>query len=156
MDFLLLIIGGFLYGLWLFIREIGRVILVRNFRKKKVEPILPTVDKQLEMLDTMFVPNKHISDEEVEKFVNEIKETRDIVWNLYTKKRTIFNEYLDSTSIKPYKKNTTIYELKKRQKDNNAIADAIEEFKNLLSKAEEAYKNLTSDSHYFTYSGLFR
>ena len=152
--FILLIIIGVLYGIWAIFREIIRAILLRNFKKKKVEPILPTVEKHLEMLNSLFVPNRYTSDEDIERFSEDTKETRDAVWNLYTKKPTIFNEYLDTTSIKPYKKLVTLYELKKRQKENNAIADAIEKLKALSSKATETYKALTDDNHYFTYSEM--
>lgn len=152
--FILLIIIGVLYGIWIIFREIIRAILLRNFKKKKVEPILPTVEKHLEMLNTLFVPNRYTSDEDIERFSEDTKETRDAVCNLYTKKPTIFNEYLDTTSIKSYKKLVTPYELKKRQKENNSIADAIEKLKALSSKATETYKALTDDNHYFTYSEM--
>jgi DNA helicase-4 len=143
-----------LYGIWIIFREIIRAILLRNFKKKKVEPILPTVEKHLEMLNSLFVPNRYTSDEDIERFSEDTKETRDAVCNLYTKKPTIFNEYLDTTSIKSYKKLVTPYELKKRQKENNSIADAIEKLKALSSKATETYKALTDDNHYFTYSEM--
>jgi len=152
--FILLIIIGVLYGIWIIFREIIRAILLRNFKKKKVEPILPTVEKHLEMLNSLFVPNRYTSDEDIERFSEDTKETRDAVCNLYTKKPTIFNEYLDTTSIKSYKKLVTPYELKKRQKENNSIADAIEKLKALSSKATETYKALTDDNHYFTYSEM--
>lgn len=152
--FILLIIIGVLYGIWIIFREIIRAILLRNFKKKKVEPILPTVEKHLEMLNSLFVPNRYTSDEDIERFSEDTKETRDAVCNLYTKKPTIFNEYLDTTSIKSYKKLVTSYELKKRQKENNSIADAIEKLKALSSKATETYKALTDDNHYFTYSEM--
>ena len=152
--YILLIIIGVLYGIWIIFRDIIRAILLRNFKKKKVEPILPTVEKHLEMLNSLFVPNRYTSDEDIERFSEGTKETRDAVCNLYTKKPTIFNEYLDTTSIKSYKKLVTPYELKKRQKENNSIADAIEKLKALSSKATETYKALTDDNHYFTYSEM--
>lgn len=153
MWFLLLIIGGILYVVWLIIREIVRAFLIRNF-KRKVAPILPTVDKQLERLESLYVPNKHVSDDEIENFIKDNEEIRDTIWNLYTKKQTIYNEYLDSTSIKQYKEQTYEYVLKNRQKDNNTVADAILQLKNLSSNAVEAYKTLTSDNRYFTYSEM--
>ncbi len=151
--YILVILGGILYGIWLFFKEIVRAILLRNF-KKKVAPVIPAVDKQLEVLKSLFVPNKPVLDEEIEKFISDNKDLRDSVWNLYTQERTIFNEYLDSTSIKLYKEQTTPYELRKQQKENNAIADAIDELKTLTSKAFESFNALYTDSHYFTYSEM--
>ena len=148
-----LIIGGILYVVWLIIRESIKSLLIRNF-KKKVEPYFPIIDKQLGELEKLYVPTKHITDEEVDSFFKEILSTQLEVKKLYTPKPTVFNEYLDSTNIKYYLDQTSLYKLQVRQRENNLVCDTIPKLSQLCKDAKYNYRMLTDNFHYFTYSEM--
>lgn len=153
---LLIIIGGILYGIWYVFRDIVRAILLRNFKKKNhIKTLLPIVDKQLKAYNEMFSSENFVTDEEVENFLNENKELSDTVWHLYTQKHTIFNDYLDSTSIKTYKKEITQYSVKQRQKSNNETFSLIQKLIEVAQKTYDIYNNITNrSSYYFAFSEL--
>lgn len=90
--------------LWIIIVDIPKAFHLRKFKKQNnIKSLIPLIDEQLEEYNKKFALNRSVSNEEVEKYLSDNKELINCVWRLYTSEPSIYNEYLDSTSIKTYK-----------------------------------------------------
>ena len=106
--------------LWIIIVDIPKAFHPHKFKKQNnIKSLIPLIDEQLEEYNKMFALNRTVSDEEVEKYLSDNKGLIYCVRRLYTSKPSIYNEYLDSTSIKTYKELITPYKVKLRQKESN-------------------------------------
>lgn len=150
-----IIISGFYFLKYLFIV----VILLKNYithclekyrYNKRIKNILPKIKVILGELDSIFIPTKFI--------------TKDEIKNILLNHNEIINEakYLSNSKIKSNVKSDlcSLYfkideeVLYKRMEENNRINSAIRDLPNLTQAAYSEYELLCENSHYFCYSEM--
>ena len=119
--------------------------------QKEIDDISPYIKPCLKSLDNLFEPTKKVTQNDIDKFVNDnqtvITKAKEICTNRYSLDFSV-------TEIEKLVKKTSEAALKDRLKENNTVYDSIQRLKIISPIAVKEYKTLTGYSHYFTYSEL--
>jgi len=141
-----------LYAILIIHHIIQRCINSIKF-EKEANLIAPKASEVVAKFDELFQPNKRVTDEQINKFLSDNEDVVEAVDKLYKGKYK--NEgMLRTLGIDIFHSRMTHYSLSWWQKKNNEIYDEIEEFKQLSSKAIEAYNKLVTPHHFFAYSEM--
>lgn len=121
--------------------------------KSLVYSASPKAKEAVERLKTFFLPNRRVTQEDVDKFLSEYNGTTTTVAEL-RKSNYQNDELLRAMYITAFSQQVNPGNLSKLLKENNLIYDSIQRLKVLAAKAFETNKELNSLSHYYTYSDM--
>lgn len=147
----------FIWKVPLFPISLPFAYLQRRYKEKAFEKkalkFVPKANEALELLKTLFLPNKIVTAKDIDNLLYEYRETIDGVSNLY--KDEYSSEYvLLSSGLSSFREQMERDNLVGLMEENNRVCSAIDILKQLSIKALEQHKALIDSNHYFAHSEM--
>lgn len=140
---------------------VGIIQLYKRIKEKKnesrfkrlVNAIAPNVEKSLNDLKELFLPNKRVSQVEIDQFIHENEKLIEDAIIIDQDEKKV-NWLLDESKISRFITETSTESLEQKKTENNQVYDSIQQLKLLSKRIISAYNKYHEDSHYFTFSEM--